>query len=529
MIRNEVANEVGNVTFNIDAAKVDSHATNVFKKAKTGQEFLKLANRKSIMTMAAPGFYMYPIAMSGGIDTVKQMEIAKAFQLTFASSVATAYSLNGTMDRTITPQVSDFVKTFHQNDPKLINANLNGVAAALGIQAPARENSINADDLQFISHEVQSATVMEGVLSTKDAYLVDLIAWEDVKSGLVMESLNDLYKPFDRSEHILRERINDMREAREKSAATESVKDAFDKLDGFASRVNYAANGRPNANNATQTNFAMTDTTIQYNAKKDSHGRIVYTKDKNGNKVPELEKTGMTTKKSYKPFDRGVFNKVERVQNMSGLEPTMVNVQIVAHGKEDAVGSSSPSVHNVTLCIKAMPRIINSSLMIASMVEACQNSHAIFKFLKFTKGELKTFDKVLGIAASKRKALQKNAKNEVKFLEQSAKRKKKGLIGRFLKNEVLPTMTVVITSFEAEKIKEICGVDLNRYEMAVKLMNKYYLLGFCIYDTEQDTLKVLFDADSDWGTTSFQSMTNATSNAKDVLSQNDILRVFGRK
>lgn len=527
MIRNEIANEVGNVTFNIDSAKVDNHATNFFKKAKTGQEFLKLANRKSIMTMAAPGFYMYPVVMSGGIDTSKQMEIAKAFQLTFASSVATAYSLNGTMDRSITPQVADFVKTFHQNDPKLLNANLNGVAAALGV----KESYIDADDLPYISYEVQSATAMEGVLSTKDAYLIDLIAWEDTEKGLVMESLNDLYKPFDRSEHIIRQRLGDMYAAREKSAATESVKDAFDKLDGFASRVNYAANGRPNANNATQTNFTMSDSTFQYDVKKDSHGRTIYKRDKDGNLTndPELELTKKTTKKATKPYDRMTFNKVERVQNMTGLEPTMVNVQIVAHGKEDATGSSAPSIHNVTLAVKAMPRIINSSLMIASMVEACQNSHAIFKFLKFTKGELKTFDKVLGITASKRKALQKNAKNEVKFLEQSAKRKKKGLIGRFIKNEVLPTMTVIITSFEAEKIKEICGVDLNRYEMAVKLMNKYYFLGFCIYDTEQDTLKVLFDADSDWGTTSFQSMTNATSNAKDVLSQNEVLRILGRK
>lgn len=501
-----IANEVGNV--NINVAEVDNKASKIFRRMRNAQDLLKLAKRKSIMSMAAPGFYMYPIIMSGGIDTNKQMEIAKAFQYTFASSVATAYSLNGTMDRKTTPQVSDFVKTFHQNDPKLINANLNGIASALGV----KESLINADDLEFIQFNVQSATVMENALTLKDSFLIDLIAWEDIQGGLVTESLNDIYKPYTRTEHIIKERINDMKEARESaSVATETIGQALDKFDKFANQVNRVANGNQRSKNATPVTFKES---YKDNKKYDPRtGKLVSSQKE-------------TKNRTYTPTS---FNKVERVQNMTSLEPTMVNVQVVAHGEPDANGKGGASVHNITLCVKAMPRIINSSLMIASMVEACQNSHAIFKFLKFTKGEINTLDKVLGISASKKKALQKNAKNEVKFLEQSAKRKGKGLIGRFVRNEVMPTMTVVITSFEAEKIKEVCGVDLNRYEMAVKLMNKYYLLGFCIYDTEQDTLKVLFDADSDWGTTSFQSMTNATSNARDMLSQNDVLRIFGRK
>lgn len=499
-----IANEVGNV--NINVSDVDKKASKVFGHIKNAKSMINFAKRKSIMTMAAPGFYLYPIVMSGGIDTPKQMEIAKAFQYTFASSVATAYSLNGNMDRSSTPQVADFVKTFHQNDPSLVNANLNGVASSLGIlpiKKGAKESYINLDDLEFIQYNVKDATVMENTLSLKDSYLIDLLAWDETENGLVMESLNDIYKPYTRSERILRERLDEMKEAREASIATEKIGDTLDKFDRFSDAMNQAVNGGPRSRNATQATLTTTTTTM-----------------KDGDK---------TTQTSRRPFDRIAFNKVDRVTNMTNLEPTVVNVQIVAHGGKDADGEAVPSVHNVSLCIKAMPRIVNSSLMIASMVEACQNSHAIFKFLKFTKGEINTLDKVLGISASKKKALQKNAKNEVKFLEQSRKRKKKGLIGRFVKNEVMPTMTVVITSFEAEKIKEVCGVDLNRYEMAVKLMNKYYLLGFCIYDTEQDTLKVLFDADSDWGTTSFQSMTNATSNAKDMLSQNEILRIFGRK
>lgn len=504
-----IVNEAGGFSvFNVDltnADQVDKAGKSVMTKLRNGQSLLKLAQRKSIMSMAAPGMYMYPIVMSGGIDTPKQMEIAKAFQITYASTVATAYSLNGNMDRRETPQVADFVKKFHQNNPKLINANLNAVSAALGVESAG----LNAEDLKYLHYSVESAMVMENALTIENQFLINLVAWDDTEAGLVMESLNDIYKPYKRSEYIIKDRLNMMKEAKVANEA------GFFDDGGLADKISSVANGSPTKNNATPVSLTTTDTTQT----------LVWDDDKKKYK-PEGKKT---IKKSSRGIDRLGVNKVERVQNMTNLEPTMVNVQVVAHGKGDVNGESAPSIHNITLCIKAMPRIVNSSVMIASMIEACQNSHAIFKFLKWTKGEIKTLDTVLGISASKRKAIQRNAKNEIKFLEQSRKRKGKGLVGRFARNEVLPTTTVVITTFEAEKIKEATGIDLNRYEMAVKLMNKYYLLGFCIYDTEQETMKVLFDSDSDWGFTSYQSMTNATSNTKDVLNQNEILRVFGRR
>lgn len=501
-----IANEGGVNFVNIDANKINTTSAKILKRAKNIQGIAKLASRKSIMTMAAPGFYMYPIVMSGGIDTPKQFEIAKAFQVTYASSVATAYSLNGDMDRGDTPQVSDFVQKFHQNDPKLINANLNAVGSALGLE----QASVLITDV-----EVASATVMEQVLTDVDSYLINQVAWDQVEEGLVQESLNDIYRPYDRTVNKIEKRL-EMIKGTKNSVAQEGI---LDDVDSFAANVNRAAYGRPGKHNATNT--ATKSTTVTEKPVIDKNGNVVKNKD-GSDKTMKI-----TSTKEIR--DPKFTNAVVRNNNMNNLEPTMVNVQIVAHGYSDATGSSSPSIHNITLCIKAMPRIVQSSVMIASMIEACEESHGIFKFIKWTKGEIKTLDKILGISSSKKKAIQKNAKQEVKFLEQSRKRKSKGLMGRFLRNEVLPSTTVVITAYEAEKIKEACGVDLNRYEMAAKLMNKYYLLGFCIYDTEQDTMKVLFDADSDWGVTSFSEMSRASGNAKDVLNQNEILRVFGRK
>ena len=207
----------------------------------------------------------------------------------------------------------------------------------------------------------------------------------------------------------------------------------------------------------------------------------------------------------------------------------MVNVQVVAHGKGDSVNSGAQSVHNLTLGVKVMPRLLGSDLMIASMIEASQNSHAIFRFLKWTKGEEKTLDFILGISASKKKALQKNARNEVLFLEQNRKRKKLSGIGRFLKNEVMPTMTIIITSYEASKIQEATGVDLTKLSEAIRLMNRYFLLGFGIYNTEQNVLQILFDCDTDWGYTTIGALKANVSKTNDVLNQNEVLRLLGRR
>lgn len=490
---------------NIDAGKVDKASATVVKQLKNIQGLAKFASRKSIMTMAAPAMYNYPLIMSSSIPTDEAMSLAKGFQMTYAASVATAYSLNGIMDREETPQLSDFVQKFHQNDPNLLTANIQGAANKLGVQ----ESYTSIPEGSEIT--VESATVVE-IPSKLDALALSMAAMDNVEDGLVMESLNDMYKPYDRTRKILEDKISQIREAK-LSGATEGVKDIFDADSGVLAKVNQA----------------VTDKEYDSNGREKGVTGITPGSTKRTKKDPKTGKTIEIIEDKKSPVIRNFKNEVVRNSQLEAMEPTMVNVQIVAHGKSDANGGNGQSVHNITLCVKAVPRLIGSNLMIASMVEACQESHAIFKFLKWTKGEIKTLDYVLGISASKKKALEKNAKNEVKFLEQQKKRKRINSVGKFVKNEVLPTTTIVITTYEAAKIKEACGVDLHDVTQAIKLMNKYYLLSFGIYDTEQNTMKVMFDCDTDWGYTTIGSLASALKKTNDMFNQNDVLRIFGRR
>jgi hypothetical protein len=206
------------------------------------------------------------------------------------------------------------------------------------------------------------------------------------------------------------------------------------------------------------------------------------------------------------------------------MEPTMVNVQLLCHSKD-----AGQFTQNIVLGVKTMVRLVASEVMIVSMTEACKDSHAIFKFLKWTKDERKTLDFIFGFSAAKQKAVEKNAKMEAKILKQSKKRGKGGLLKRALNNDVFPILTVVLTTFEVEKIKEICGVDLSDLKQAVKLMNKYYLLSLAIYDQTQNTLQTLFDCDDDWSYVHVGSMKSMVNKTSDLMNYNEISKLFGRR
>lgn len=456
----------------ISADKIDKAVATVLKGGRSLQKFTKLASRKSIMTLAQPGMYQYPIIMSNDIETEYAMAIAKAYQLTFASSVATAFSLNPIMDRSETPQISDYVQKFHQNDPGLMGINTYGAAKAMGLES-------DASIPEGAELAVESAKIAP--ISPMDALVLNASADDNLEESLVMESLNDSYKPYARTERIINDKLSMMQMAQEAKGSG-----------GKGNEKNFPKGKLNQMGGSDSINGGSTATRLR-------------------DQVPKTQYS------------------VIRNNQLEAMEPTMINVTIVAHGGKDADGSSGQSAHNVTLGVKAMPRLIESNLMVASMVEACQNSNAIFKFLRWTKGEQKTLDIILGISDSKKNALKQNAKMEVRFLEQAKKRKNLNGIGKFMKNEVLPTTSIVLTSFEVEKIKEISGVDLSDIKMAIKLMNKYYLLSIGIYDTEQHTLKVLFDCDTDWGYTTINALRQKSDKINDVMVQNEILSMFGRK
>lgn len=489
------------------ADDINVTAGQILKTSKAIQGAAKLASRKSIMTMAQPGMYQYPIVASAAIDTDVLMAISRAYQITYASNVATAYSLNPIMYLRDTPELSDFVKRFHTNTTGFKDINIGGIEDSL-----VRESAIDFEEDGEIA--VESATADNSHFTKEDFFALNASAWHNISDSLAMESLNDMYRPYDRTYRIMREKVDTMQKA------NEAIGDHLDRIHNAFDQIGQSIGSHSNYNSGqglrpSRKSNSTSDIDRGRNYRYDRDGNVIGENIRNELKETHREETGAPVISTFK-------NEVVRNPQLEAMEPTMVNVQIVAHG------DGNQFVHNLTIGVKAMPRTISSDLMIATIVEACKGSHGIFKFLKWTKGEIKTVDFILGFSASKKRALERNAKQEVQFMKQSAARKKIHGIGRFLKNDVLPTLSVVMTTYEVARVKDLCGVDLDDLKQAIKLMNKYYLLSFMIYDPDQGTIKVLFDCDSNWGYTSVSVMRSLMDKTKDLLNHNEVLRLTGR-
>ncbi len=471
--------------------KVETGAGYALHGARAIKNISSVAKRNSIMRMAAPGIFQYQYLGSDEIETDVQLAICQALQMTYASSVCTAFSLNPNMAMKRYKNISSFVQSFHKNSD--MPTNLDGLLSSVGV-----ESAIETDNDPEYTATIDEA-YSPGVLKE-----LALECWSNTEEALDVEPLNDLVQPYDRVMRIKEEKVKALQEA------NEAFRDRFDAIASTANAIDAAVDGR----GGEQTGHVKGVKTNSYTQLQlDKNGQPI--KDKNGN-------FKMTTK--YINRDRTIKNEVVHINKLEAMEPTMVNVNIIQHG-EDAGQFNNV----ITLGVKVMPRIIRSNVMIAVMSEMCKSTHHLInRILKFTKGEVNTLDFLLGWSASKKKALKENADMEMRFMNQQKKRKKLGRIAKITKEGIFPTLTVVITRYQADKVKELTGMDLTTLAAATKIMNEYYLLAFGVYDTDQNTLQMLFDGDSNWSITSIGAMKSMMTKTTDLLNQRQMINLFGR-
>lgn len=191
----------------------------------------------------------------------------------------------------------------------------------------------------------------------------------------------------------------------------------------------------------------------------------------------------------------------------NSLTPTILNMTL-ANGKE-GVGAWS---QQLIIGVRAMPRMLPQSLMVANMVEAVK-SRPIFKFIKWVKGEINWADLFTGIGTA-RKEVNAGGARWLKVLRKRAKMSKL----RWLGFKLNPNCTIIITETDAHLVKEQTGVDLHKVDNVQKLMNTYFLLGFGIYDSEAKMLNIIYDGESDFSQQSLRSMIADTKKDANLLA-----------
>ena len=191
-------------------------------------------------------------------------------------------------------------------------------------------------------------------------------------------------------------------------------------------------------------------------------------------------------------------------------------------------GSSTQWTQNVVLGVKMMIRMIRSDFMTSNMADAAKNSNVIFKYIKWTKGEYGLLDLLFNNSENKEMAT--TSKNDSSHWWKALRRRKmiNNITHLFEQGTVLPSTTIIMTSSEVQQVASLTGVDLSTQYNALKLLNKYYLLGFGIYDTESDILSMIFDGESDFSEVTLSSLKGNNNKEVSIMDSKEMRRMMGR-
>lgn len=216
-----------------------------------------------------------------------------------------------------------------------------------------------------------------------------------------------------------------------------------------------------------------------------------------------------------------------RDDKLSSLEPILMDVSfLVKGGHNDAMMGSNPTKNghfkytsHAVVGVKCMVRLISPELMIPNVISSCQDSSLAFKFVKWTKGEMKVMrDMVFNISQIKDDARAKNTAD--KWFAALRKRKRNAKSFKFGGSTgINPFCTLVITAEDALQIRETSGYDLYNLETARKLMDNLYLLGFMIVNTSTEIVSTLYDGYADFEDTTLKSLKigNASKDPTDQM------------
>lgn len=517
--------------------------------ANTAMEIKKATAKTSITRLTKDQIFQFPMIMSSDISSEENYHIVKTIERNYATLILAAITNEGVIDRDKYGNINQFLKRFHDN-----------------LDLPFATESDT-------DYEVTNAVATEGYIPQEELRRMDAT----LESQLDCESINDMYRPFERT----KSKVNAALEAaRAVSIATEAT-DRYYRVPKYArdkkGNVIKDSGGNPVLSTDKSGNIEYMyvlapedkdkreETTNKYGSephsmsywktkvateKRDERDIVNQTSDQQKDDIEKEKLRYQRMKDSQIRSDREreraedkeqrarerAEDKADRAREreednarrareeankalsnvrgemmkdvkFGGMMPTVLTITLANMKKE--VGSWS---QQLIIGIRAVPRYLSPSIMIANMCEAFKD-RAIFNFLKFTKGELKWWDAILGLTSSRNRAISSTKNRWMKVLKARAEKNSKSMNKKYN-----PNTTIVITENEATLIKESCGIDPNSPSAVRKVMDKYFLLAFGIYDTEAKMMKIIFDGDVDYTHYSLRAMVAEAKKETDLTA-----------
>ena len=177
--------------------------------------------------------------------------------------------------------------------------------------------------------------------------------------------------------------------------------------------------------------------------------------------------------------------------------------------------------------VKTILHPVSSDDMIENIARAVQNRSTFFKFLRWTTGEISLVkDIILNLNEIKTDVASRSRQNNSSPFFNTLKRLKNRRIGvsnLTVPHALIPNTTIVITSYEADYLKNNLAIDVRNEVTVKKLIDSLFLMAFIILDEGTNTISVLYDGDD-----SFQTYALETLEKELMMNSNKLGREIGR-
>lgn len=454
----------------------------------------KYGKRKSIAGLASEGIMQFPALVTRAIDVETMQMVSKALEREYSTFVQIAISMNASMNIDETPNKSDFVQIFHQNNKGIINE----------IDKFLESYDVYNNDNVTVGYCVYEGSSGTLVAENKDQ-LFSVI--ESVRTDI----LNDKFRPTNRviyntPNKELNIKLNSLYEANGNGRTYNNNREVLQHIKKLDRKIDGISDSRYETNQAMQKDKQDYDKKrlkLDKNKQKMDNGMLDIK-----NSEYNLNKDKFDTRYADIELFRDILTDND-VKKSNELVATTLHIKLKqTNDKNEDVG-----VVDFIIGVKCTMHPVKSNDMILHLAKACTNDNTAFNFLRWTTGEINFFTDLLLNINNTRNDVVSRADGSSRWWLSQKRLKSLASFKRLVPfgKKLMPNASIVVSMDEINTIKSTYGFDLMNTAFVNKVMNTYFLLGFVVVDESTQIVHFKFDDSTDFESVTYSGLEKENS------------------
>ena len=418
---------------------------------------------KSMIRRAKDATFQFPMIIPKSCPIDMATACTRMMDRVYAGYTQIALGNNSTMNMALDSSPTQFLKRFHQN---------------IKFEQAIADLAVPEDEREAYMEKAYNGEYR--VFADPDRKFFMLFNAADKKLGMMLESNREGLKPY-LSEINMSKQMRDIFESGYKEEYTEAESD------------------ETNAEDLTQ---ALLDGKLKQQQLADRRA------------LADIAKNNAAALRGPQLTDGDI-------KRMNDMTPYAVQIRL------SVVNSADEFVQymDIVVGIKTVLHLVDTDDMISNLEKALQNRSGLFRFLRWTTGEISLVkDLLLNMDDLRFDAANQNAGKSPLFGNlKRMKRRGVGMSGFAMPHGLIPNATLLVTSYEVDHMKNTYGIDMREESVAKKLMEGLDLMTFIICDDGAGTVDILYDGDATFQTYALESIEREVS-----MNSNKLGREIGR-